>query len=256
MTDIHPTAVIARGAEISDDAVIGPYCVIGEHVRIGPAARLHAHVVISGRVEIGARCELFPFAAVGGRSQDLKCRGGESPISIGEGTVLREYVTINGATDESGATIVGARCLLMAGAHVAHDCRVGNEVVMANSSALAGHVVVEDQAILGGLCGVHQFTRLGRLCIIGACSKVTKDVPPFMMADGHPLRIVGINRVGLQRHGVPAETRQRLKQAFRLLYREGLSRRRALERIEAEIPRTPEIEHLITFCQASQRGVV
>ena len=143
----------------------------------------------------------------------------------------------------------------MAGAHVAHDCLVGNEVIIANSSALAGHVVVEDCAILGGLCGVHQFARLGRLCIVGGCSKVTKDVPPFMMADGHPLEIVGPNRVGLQRHGVPEETRRRLKWAFRLLYREGLSRREALERIDAEIPKVAEIEHLIAFCRATQRGL-
>lgn len=254
MTDIHPTAVVAPGAELAEGVVVGPYCVIGEGVRIGARTRLHAHVVVTGRVQIGPDCEIYPFAAIGGRSQDRKSRG-IGAVVIGEGTVVREYVTIHGASAPEDVTRVGRRCLLMAGCHVAHDCVVGDEVIMANGSALGGHVEVEDQAILGGLSGVHQFARLGRLCIVGACSKVTQDVPPFMMADGHPLRVVGINRVGLVRRGVPETTRRWLKEAYRWLYREKLTRRQALDRIERELPPLPEIRHLLEFCRSTKRGL-
>ena len=255
MTEIHPTAIIAPEADIAEGARIGPYCVIQGPVRIGPDTRLIAHVFVGGQVEIAPRVEIFPFAVVGTRTQDLKWRGGQGRVVIGAGTVLREYVTVHAPTQEDGLTAVGERCLLMAGAHVAHDCRVGDGVIMANSSALAGHVTVESQAILGGLCGVHQYARLGRLCIVGACSKVTKDVPPFMMADGHPLRIIGLNRVGLQRHGISEEARRVLRQAHRVLYRQGLARSEALERIARDLPPIAEIKELLAFCSASRRGV-
>jgi UDP-N-acetylglucosamine acyltransferase len=256
MPRIHPTAVVAPGARLGEDVEIGPGCVVGEHVALGAGTRLLAHVVVDGHTTLGAGCTVHPFASLGGQTQDLKFRGGAPRVEIGDRTTLREYVTVNAATADGDVTRVGSGCLLMASAHVAHDCVVGDEVIIANCGTLAGHVVIEDRAILGGLSGVHQFVRIGTMAIVGGCSKVTQDVPPYMMADGHPLAVAAINAVGLKRRGVPPETQRRLKEAHRLLYREGLGTREALERIAAEIPACPEIAHLVAFVRASERGIV
>lgn len=256
MARIHPTAIVDPGAELAEDVEIGPYCVVGPGVRVGAGTKIRAHVYLDGCTSIGSGCTIFPFASLGTQTQDLKWKGGTSRVEVGERTTIREYVTVNAATGDGGVTRVGSRCHIMAYAHIAHDCQVGDEVIMANCATLAGHIVVEDQVIVGGLCGVHQFVRLGRLSIIGGCSKVTQDVPPFMMADGHPLAIHGINRVGLKRRGVSEEAQALLKKAYRILYREGLSTRQALEKIEAELQKTPEIEHLLAFIRGSERGIV
>jgi UDP-N-acetylglucosamine acyltransferase len=198
---------------------------------------------------------VYPFASIGLKTQDLKFKGGAPRVEVGDRTTIREGVTIHAATADGDVTRVGSDCLIMAYAHVAHDCMLGDRVILANAVALAGHVTIENQAIVGGVVGVHQFVRIGRLAIIGGCSKVVQDVPPFMTGDGNPAQVRMINKIGLERAGVSAETQSAIKQAFRLLYREQLATSKALERIEAELGAVPEVRELLTFVRASQRGI-
>jgi UDP-N-acetylglucosamine acyltransferase len=198
---------------------------------------------------------VYPFACLGTRTQDLKYRGGQPGVRIGDRTTLREYVTVNAATADGDTTRVGSDCQIMAYAHVAHDCRIEDHVIIANCGTLAGHVAMEDYSILGGLSGVHQFVRVGRMAIVGGCSKVTQDVPPYMMADGHPLSVRAINKVGLERRGFSEEAQRDIKAAFRILYRDGLATRDALEKIKVEIPQRAEVRHLVAFVEASSRGI-
>ena len=254
-TNIHPLAVVHPGAELGADVVVGPFCAVGEHVRLGDRVTLRSHVSVEGHTTLGAGCEVWPFASVGGKTQDLKYKGGAPRLVVGEQTVIRECATLNCATFDGGETRVGARCLIMAYCHVAHDCIVGDHVIMANNATLAGHVLVEDEAIIGGLTGVHQFVRIGRMSIVGGAAKVVKDVPPYMMADGSPLRVFGPNKVGLERHGVSAETQRALKAAHRLVYRENLRVAEALERIEAEVEKSAEVDAFVAFIRGSERGI-
>jgi UDP-N-acetylglucosamine acyltransferase len=192
---------------------------------------------------------------VGGQTQDLKYKGGKPGAVIGDDTTLREYVTVNAATFDGDNTIVGSKCHIMAYSHVAHDCIVGNEVIMANAATLAGHVIVEDQAIIGGLVGVHQFVRVGRLSITGGCAKIVQDVPPFMTADGNPLAVRGINKIGLERHGLSPEAVRNLKEAYRILYRRNLGVQDAVKEIQDALVMSPELKHLADFVLASERGI-
>lgn len=256
MANIHPTAIIEPGAEIGADIEIGPYCVVGAKVRLGAGTRLMSHVVIAGATTLGEKCEVFPFASIGQQTQDLKFKGGTPRVEIGSGTTIREFVTVNAATNDGDVTRVGSGCHIMAYAHIAHDCVVGDSVIMANCATLAGHVTVEDMASIGGLSGVHQFVRIGRQAFIGGCSKVTQDVPPFMIADGNPLSIHGLNSVGLKRRGVDEKAQALLKAAFKLLYRDGLTTRQAIERIESEVEKVAEVVYLTDFVKASTRGIV
>ncbi len=257
MADVHPTAIVSPEAEFASDVQIGPYCIVGSSVVIGSGTRLMGHAVVDGHTRIGSDCTLYPFCSVGLQTQDLKFREGNvSHVEIGDRTTIREYVTIHAATDHGDVTRVGSDCHIMAYAHIAHDCVVGNEVIIANCGTLAGHVVLEDQVILGGLSAVHQFVKLGRLSIVGGCSKVTQDVPPFMMADGHPLRIPAVNSIGLKRRGISEESQRHLKQAHRILYRQDLSTSHALERLATEVEQVEEIQQLIRFISSSERGIV
>ena len=256
MSSIHPTAIVADGAQIGTDVTIGPYCTIGDEVKIGNGTRLISHVVVDGATTIGERCSVFPFACVGTQTQDLKFDGAATFVEIGNQTTLREYVTVNSGTTAGEVTRVGRGCHIMAYCHIAHACNVGNEVIMANCATLAGEVVVEDQVILGGMAGVHQFVRIGRLCIVGGCTKVTKDCMPFMTVDGNPARNRGVNRVGLGRRGVESDAQRHLKQAYRILCREDLATRRALDRIADEVPECEEVSHLVSFVRNSERGVI
>ena len=255
MATIHPTAIIHAGAELDEDVEVGPYCIVSENARIASGTRLLAHVVVDGITIIGSDCTIYPFASLGTRTQDLKYRGGVSSVEIGGQTTIRESVTVNAATMDGDCTRVGSGCLLMAYCHVAHDCVVGDNVIIANCGTLAGHVILDDHVIVGGLTGIHQFVRIGTMSIIGGCSKVTQDLPPFMMADGHPLRVRGINRVGLDRKHVGEESQRCLKHAYRILYRQDLATSIAVERIGEEVNMTPEIGALIAFIQASSRGI-
>ncbi|HMO50009.1 MAG TPA: acyl-ACP--UDP-N-acetylglucosamine O-acyltransferase [Kiritimatiellia bacterium] len=254
MPEIHSTAVVDPSASIAEEAIIGPYCVVGPRVVLGRGVRLISHVVVDGLTTVGDGCTLYPFVSVGLQTQDLKFKGGSPGVVIGSHTTLRESVTVHAATYDGGVTTVGDHCHIMAYAHIAHDCHVGDRVIMANAATLAGHVVVEEQSIIGGLCGVHQFVRIGRLSITGGCSKVVKDVPPFMMADGNPLSVHTINKVGLERAGVSESTQQTLRDAFKLLYRKNLTTQAALAEM-AELPAGPELEQLMAFVRASERGI-
>ena len=255
MIEIHPTAIVHPGAQMGADCFIGPYCVIGEHVSLGEACRLHAHVVMDGHTTLGCRNEIFPFACIGLRTQDLKWKGGITRTEIGDDNTFREYVTIHSATQDGDVTRVGSHNHLLAYCHVAHNALIGNHVIMSNVATLAGHVKVEDYAVIGGLAAVHQFCRIGTMSIIGGCSKVVQDVPPFMLVDGNPGQTRTVNKVGMERNGVSEEAQTAIKQAYKLLFREGLTIPNALARIEAELPSLPEIQHLVAFARASERGL-
>jgi UDP-N-acetylglucosamine acyltransferase len=252
---IHPSAVIHPKAQIGAKCEIGPYCVIGEHVTLGDECRLHSHVVIDGHTVLGKRNEIFPFASIGLKTQDLKWKGGVTRTEIGDDNTFREYVTIHSATSDGEATVVGSKNHILAYCHLAHNVVLGSNIIMSNVATLAGHVTVEDHAVIGGLAAIHQFCRIGRMSIIGGCSKVVQDVPPFMLADGNPAETRTVNKVGLERNKVSEESQTALRQAFKILIREGLTISNALARIEAEVPKLPEILHLIQFVRTSSRGI-
>lgn len=252
---IHPTAVVHPKAELGPGCEIGPYCVIGEHVVLGGQCRLHSHVVIDGHTHLGEGNMIFPFASIGLQTQDLKWKGGRTRTEIGDHNTFREYVTINSATGEGEVTRVGSGNHILAYAHVAHNVQIANNVIMSNVATLAGHIVVEDYAVVGGLAAVHQFCRIGKMSIIGGCSKVVQDVPPFMLVDGNPAETRTINKVGLERNGISEEAQSALRQAYKILFREGLTIPNALARIESELPPLAEIQHLAQFVRTSERGI-
>lgn len=219
MPEIHPTAVIEPGAKIGEGCFIGPYCVIGAHVTLAEGVRLHSHVVIAGRTTIGPRTQIYPFSSIGQPPQDLKYRGEPSELRIGADTIIREHVTMNPGTKGGGMlTSVGDHCLFMPGSHVAHDCRIGNHVILANNATLAGHVVLEDNVIMGGLSGAQQFVRIGRGAIIGAMAGAKSDVIPYGMVMGRPGLLAGLNLIGLKRAGVDAKEIQDLLKAYDELF--------------------------------------
>jgi UDP-N-acetylglucosamine acyltransferase len=252
---IHCTAVIHPAARIGADCEIGPYCVIGEHVVLGERCRLHSHVVIDGHTTIGRENEFFPFTSIGLKTQDLKWKGGITRTRIGDQNTFREYVTVHSATGDGEETLVGSRNHILAYCHLAHNVTLGNQIIMSNVATLAGHVTVEDSAVIGGLAAVHQFCRIGKMAIVGGCSKVVQDVPPFMLADGNPAETRTINKVGMERNGISDETISVLRQAYKILFREGLTIPNALIRIESDLPPGPELQHLVNFVRSSQRGI-
>lgn len=253
---IHPTAIVDERARLAADVRVGPYCVVGPGVELGPGCELQSHVRIDGPLRAGRDNRFFHGAAIGGVPQDLKYAGAQSSVVMGDGNVFREFVTVNRATDEGEETIIGSRCLLMAYVHVAHDCILHDHVILANSVNLAGHVEVEDYAIIGGVTPVHQFVRIGRYSIIGGGSRVPKDMPPYLKAAGNPLRVAGLNSVGLERHGFDDSTRKALKDAHRLLYRSNLNVSQAVDQIRESHAGSPEVEHLLRFIESSNRGIV
>ncbi len=253
--NIHPTAIIHPGARLDETVEVGPYAIIGEHVAIGAGTVVQAHAFIDGHTTIGKNCKIFPFACVGMPTQDLKYDGGTTYAEIGDGTTLREFSTVHCGTRDGEVTKVGGNCLIMAYCHVAHGCVVGNDVIMSNSAMLAGEVIVEDKAIISGLVGVHQFVRIGTMSMVGA-SRVTKDVPPYMLVGREPAEVVSPNLVGLQRRGLSAEAVSALKHAFRLIWKSDLNHQQAIEKIRAELPDLPEVRHLCEFIEQSQRGTL
>jgi UDP-N-acetylglucosamine acyltransferase len=255
MPTVHPSAVVHPKAKLGAGCEIGPYCVVGEFVALGDACRLHSHVVVDGHTTAGRGNEIFPYASVGLKTQDLKWKGGVTFTEIGDHNTFREHVTVHSATGEGEVTKVGSHNHLLAYAHIAHNVTLGDHIVMSNVATLAGHVVVEDYAIVGGLAAVHQYCRIGKMAIIGGCSKVVQDVPPFMLADGNPAETRTINKVGLERNGVPETVQGALKQAYKILFREGLTIPNALAKIEAELPPSAELQHLVRFVRQSERGI-
>jgi UDP-N-acetylglucosamine acyltransferase len=252
---IHPTAIIAGTARIGDGCEIGPYCIIDDHVELGPGCKLHHHVTLGSHTVLGQGNELFPYACLGQKSQDLKWNGGDTWLRIGDKNVFREFVTIHRATKAGEATTVGSHNLLLAYVHLAHDCQVGNHNIFSNAAMLAGHCVVEEHAIVGGMVGIHQFVRIGKHSMIGGCAAVVQDIAPYMLVNGNPAETRMINAVGLKRHGFSDEAQSALKQAYKLIFREGLTIPNALARIEAELPALPEIQHLVNFIRTSERGI-
>lgn len=257
---IHPTAVIDRKAELDGSVAVGPYAVIGADVRIGANSRIEAHAVVSGPTTIGSRNQISSFATVGGPPQDLKYKGEPTELIIGDDNLIREYASIHrGTVDGGGKTVIGDSNLLMAYTHVAHDCLIGNRVILANVATLAGHVEVQDHASIGGLVAVHQFCRIGKFSYIGGVSGISLDVPPYVILAGtrNRTRISGINKIGLRRNGYDRETISNLENAFRIIFRTPeLLMKDALEQARSEYPDCPEVQYLIRFFEESKRGVV
>ena len=252
---IHSTALVSKDAHISPGASIGPYTVVEGNVTIGEGTIVGAHCVIKGNTTIGKKCEIFTGAVIGDKPQDLKFKGEKSFLEIGDSNIIREYTTINPGTGDGGKTIIGSRNLVMAYAHIAHDCIVGSNCIIANNGTLAGHVVFEDHAMISGLVAVHQFVRVGRMSITGGCSKVVQDIPPYSTCDGHPARVYGLNMVGLRRNGIPAETVKALKNAYREIFNSGLPPKRAISGLSPELLATKEVAYLVEFIQNSPRGI-
>jgi UDP-N-acetylglucosamine acyltransferase len=255
-TRIHPSAIVSSKSEVASDVEVGAFAIIGENCTvpsgciIAPRATLERNVILGENVQVGMGTIL------GGPPQDLKFAGEETTVEIGEGTVIREYTTINRGTSQSFKTTVGKNCLLMSYVHLAHDCHIGNNVILSNVVQLAGHVTVEDKSIVSGLSAAHQFVRIGRQSFIGGMSRVSKDIPPFLKAVGNPVKLYGLNTIGLQRGGMEEGTIRELKRAYRLLFRSDLNVSQALERVQDEVDPLPEVMELIRFVEASERGVV
>jgi len=252
---IHQTAIVHPKAEIGKDCEIGAYATIGENVQLGDNVSVGSHCVIDGWTTIGTGCKIFPHAVIGMITQDLKYKGGKSYVEIGKNTTIREFVTIHLATAPEGKTIVGDNCLLLAYSHVAHECIVGNGVIMSNGVNLAGHVIIQDKVSIGGMSGVHQFCRIGKFAYIGACSKVVQDVLPYMLGEGDPLKIYGPNTVGLERNNFSEEVKDIIKKAYKILYRSHLNVSQAVEKIKKDLPQTEEVVSIIQFIQESERGI-
>jgi UDP-N-acetylglucosamine acyltransferase len=253
---IHPTAIIESGAELGADVEIGAYALVGPSVVLGSGTRLHHHSAVEGNTIVGTGCEIFPYACIGGKTQDLKFKGGNPGLRIGDRNVFREYVTVHCATNEGDLTRIGSDNVLLAACHVAHDCVLGSHIVMSNGAMLAGHVMIEDHVVVGGYGGIHQFCRLGAFAMLSATAKLVHDLPPFFIADGTPAEVRAINRVGLERNGFTAEQLDRVKQVYRILYREGLNRTQALEKLASHAQAaSEEFRRVLSFAHASERGL-
>ena len=253
---IHPTAIVDPEAEIGPEVVIGPYCVIGPNVTIGAGCWLQNQVTICGPAKIGAGNRFHSFCSIGQQTQDLKYVGEPTYLEIGDGNCFREFVTVNRGTAIGSVTRVGNHGNFLAYSHIAHDCVVEDDVIFSNNGTLAGHVLVQAHAIIGGLTAIHQFCRIGRHAITGGCSKIVQDVPPFLIADGNPAEVRGVNVVGLERRGVPAETIRVLKESYRILYRAKLNTKQAMEELQKSFGDVAEARELIEFIGKSERGII
>ena len=253
---IHETAIINPKAEIDSNVNIGPYSIVGDNVILGSGTVIGPHVVIEPFVTIGQDCRIFQYAAIGAIPQSLKFEGEKTYVKIGRGTIIREFVTIHRGTGFGGGiTEVGEENFLMAYTHIAHDCKIGRKVVMANNATLAGHITIGDHATIGGLVAVHQFVKIGEYAFVGGKSAVVKDVPPYVIAAGDRAELHGLNSVGLKRHGFSPTTLSMLKKTYRIIFRIGLTMNEAIERVRAEVEQVPEVVNFIDFIKSSQRGV-
>ena len=254
--NIHSTAIVSPEAHLGEGVEIGPYTIVGLDVTIGENTVIGPHVVIEPHTDIGENCRIFQFCSLGGVPQDLKFDGDESRVIIGNNNTIREYVTINRATSaDIGTTIIGDNNFLMAYSHIAHNCKLGNNIVMANAVNLAGHIHVEDYAIIGGMTGIHQFTRIGCHCMIGGASAVTKDVPPYVLAAGNYAKVHGLNLIGLKRRKFSKETIRTLKRVYTIIFKSSLLLSEALKKTMEEVEDIPEVKHFVEFIQKSERGI-
>lgn len=254
--NIHPTAIIHPEARIADNVTIGPYSVISEDVQIDEGTWIGNHVSILPGSRIGKDCRIYHSTSIGEIPQDLKFKGEKTTLEIGERTVIREFVTLNRGTEARGRTFIGSDCLIMAYAHVAHDCLIGHHVILANADNLAGHVTIQDYAILGGMVPVHQFVTIGQHSFIGGGYRVTKDIPPYILASGDPMRYAGLNSIGLRRRGFSEETISKIKKTYRTIYRRGLNVSQALAELEKSDNLIPEVKNIINFIRKSERGII
>jgi len=253
---IHPTAIISRNAQLAADVRVGPFAIIGDGCVLADGCQVAPHAVLERNVLLARNVKVGVGSVLGGDPQDLKFKGEETTVEVGEGTVIREYATINRGTAESLKTTVGKGCFIMSYVHLAHDCHVGDSVIISNSTQLAGHVTIEDKAILSGQIGVHQFALIGRYSFVGGCSRVAKDVPPYVKAVGNPVKLYGLNTVGLQRNGFPEDVIRELKRAYRLFFKSELNVSQAKERAANDLKKIPEVEEFLRFFERSDRGVV
>ena len=253
---IHPTAIVDSKAEVGAGTIVGPYCVISAKVVLGENCWLQHHVTLEGPMMAGAKNRFYACCSIGQQTQDLKYAGEPTYLEIGDENTFREFVTVNRSTKSDGKTRIGSRGNFLAYSHIGHDCSVGNEVVFSNNGTLAGHVQVGDNAVMGGLTAVHQFCRIGRFAITGGCSKIVQDVPPFMIADGNPAEIRGVNLIGLERKNFPGDRVKPIKEAFRLIYRSKYNTGQALDAIRTELPQTEEIREIVEFIEKTERGII
>ncbi len=253
---IHRTALIEPTAELGPDVAVGPYAIIGPRVTVGDHTQIAAHAVLERNTRVGRGVKIGYGTVIGNDPQDLKYKGEETWVQIGDGTIIREYCTINRGTTATGKTSVGQRCFIMTYVHIAHDCAIGSDVILANGIQMAGHVTVEDRAIISGLVPIHQFVRIGTYAFVGGGSRVNQDVPPYTKAVGNPVHLYGLNSVGLQRAGFSPDVKLALKRAYRLLFNSDLTVSQGIARARAELPAAPEVEKFLSFIEASQRGVM
>jgi len=253
--NIHPTAIVSKRAKIISGVSVGPYSIIGDEVTIDEGTRIGAHCVIEGRTRLGKNCQVFTGAVLGSIPQDFKYKGEVSFLEIGNENIIREYVTINPGTESNSKTVIGNENLIMAYSHIAHNCVIGNNCIIANCGTLAGYVTIENRVVVGGMVAIHQFTRVGEYSIIGGCSKVVSDVPPYSTCDGHPARIYGINLVGLRRNGISDEAIKQLSHAFKRLFNSGLNLKNAIKELSEERNTSAQVSHLMDFVKNSKRGV-
>jgi UDP-N-acetylglucosamine acyltransferase len=252
---VHPSAIVHPGAQVGAGCEIGPYCIIGEQVALGEKCKLHSHAVIDGHTRLGRENEIFPFASIGLKTQDLKWKGGVTWVEIGDHNTFRECVTVHSATGDGEVTSIGSHNHILAYSHIAHNCQLGDHIIMSNVATLAGHVTVGDYAVIGGLAAIHQFCRIGKMSMIGGCSKVVQDVPPFMMADGNPAETRTVNKIGMERNGLSEKSQSAMRQAYKILFREGLTISNALVQLEKQLPELEEVRYLIQFVRSSERGI-
>jgi UDP-N-acetylglucosamine acyltransferase len=253
---VHPTAHVDPRAELADDVEVGPWAFIGPDCRVGAGSVIHMRATLEEHVHLGANVSVGIGSVLGGKPQDLKFKGEVTTVEIGDGTTIREYATINRGTSESFKTTVGKDCFLMSYVHLAHDCHIGDGVIISNGTQLAGHVKIDDRAIISGLCAVHQFGKIGRHAFVGGMSRVAKDVPPFVKAVGNPVKLYGLNSVGLSRSGFTDEVVSELKKAYRLFFRSDVNISQAMARAEGELKPFPEVQAFIAFVEESGRGIV
>lgn len=253
---IHPTAIVEPGAKVGNNVTIEAYAIVKSTVTLEDNVVIKSFVYIDGHTTIGEGTVIYPSASIGTKPQDLKYRGEKTYVKIGKNCEIREFVTINSSCQEGSTVQVGDRCLIMAYCHIAHNCEVGNQVILSNGATLAGHVIVEDYAIIGGLTPIHQFTRIGSYAMVGGMSRVTHDIPPYTIGAGIPFKFGGLNIIGLKRHGIPLQTRLVLSKAFKIVYRSQVKLDEALDYIERELPLLPEIKHWLDFCRSSKRGLM
>ncbi|RLB72758.1 MAG: acyl-[acyl-carrier-protein]--UDP-N-acetylglucosamine O-acyltransferase [Deltaproteobacteria bacterium] len=257
MAKIHPSAIVSDQATLADDVCIGPYAIIEGEVDLGAGSMVEHHATVKGKTVIGENCRIYPYALVGTDPQDLKHKGGQSELIIGNHTVVREYATISRGTElDGGFTRIGSHNFIMAYVHIAHDCQLGNHIILSNGVTFAGHCIVGDYVIIGGLSAIHQFCRIGAHAFLGGTSGVSQDIPPFVLATGNHTRLYGLNKEGLKRRGFSQEALNSLNQAYRIIFRTtGLSLAKAMERVTNEVEMTPEVQEMLDFIKASERGV-